>query len=95
MFRLILEESDEYACSQTMCIMWNEPTPPSGFPRSLMSYVQYANDLGNPLGCVGSFHMIIESYLIGLGCNYQNNIFTVSSEIFLNMFLTEPNNVQD
>ena len=53
------------------------------------------NDLGNPLGGVGSFHMIIESYLIGLGCNYQNNIFMVSSEIFLNMFLTEPNNVQD
>ena len=38
--------------------MWNEPTPTSGFPRSLMSYVQQANDLGNPLGGVCSFHMI-------------------------------------
>ena len=32
-----------------------------------------------------------KSYLI---INYQNNIFTVSSEIFLNRFLTEPNIVQ-
>ena len=41
-----------------MCIMWNKPTPPSGFPRSIMFYVQEANDLGNPLGGVSSFHMI-------------------------------------
>ena len=32
---------------------------PSRFPRLLMSYVQYANDLGNPLGGVDSFHIII------------------------------------
>ena len=48
-----------------MSIVWNEPTPPSGFPRSLMSYVQQANDLGNPLGGVGLFHMIH----IGLHCH--------------------------
>ena len=27
-----------------MCIMWNELSPPSGFPMSLMSYVQLADD---------------------------------------------------
>ena len=43
---------------RSMCILWNKPIPPSGFPRSLMTYVQQANVLGNPLGGVGLFHMI-------------------------------------
>ena len=41
--------------SAAMWIRWTKLTPPSGFPRS---YVQKANDLGNPLGGVGLFHMI-------------------------------------
>ena len=36
-----------------MSIMSDALTPPSGFPRSLMSYVQYASYLGNPLVDVG------------------------------------------
>ena len=50
-----------------MCIMWNEPTPTSGFPRSLMSYNQQAGYLGNPLGGVGSFH------IIHIGENHHTN----------------------
>ena len=42
---------------EAMCIMYNKPTP-SGFPMSLMSYVQLANVLVNLLGGVGLFHMI-------------------------------------
>ena len=38
--------------------MSNAPTPPSGFPKSIMSYIQQANYLGNPLGVVGVFDMI-------------------------------------
>ena len=35
-----------------MSIMSDAPTPPSGFPRSLMYYIQYPSYLGNPLGCI-------------------------------------------
>ena len=46
----------------TMSIMSNAPTPPSGFPRSLMS-----SYLGNPLGGVSVFDMID----IGLVCIWK------------------------
>ena len=38
--------------------MLNVPTPPSGFPRSFMYYVQKASYLKNLLGGVGAFDMI-------------------------------------
>ena len=41
-----------------MSIMSDAPTLPSGFPRSLMSYVQLASYQENPLGGVGALDMI-------------------------------------
>ena len=35
--------------------MWNEPTPPSGFPRSLAIWTLDIDDLGNLLGGAGLF----------------------------------------
>ena len=37
-FMLLSQKKREEA--SPMCIMWNQPTPLSGFPRSIMSYVQ-------------------------------------------------------
>ena len=58
----ILKEGFNFgALQQTfgpICIMSNKSTPPSGFSRTVMSYVQQSNDLENPLGGVGLFHMI-------------------------------------
>ena len=39
-FSEMTEILPNYPTFWAMCIMWNELTPPSGFPRSLMSYVQ-------------------------------------------------------
>ena len=58
----------------SMCTMWNEPTPPSGFPRSLMSYIQWATYLGNPLGGVSASDMID----IGLMPNFIKKTVMVS-----------------
>ena len=41
-----------------MCIMWNKPTPPSGFSRSLDYWTYDITVLENPLGGVDLFDMI-------------------------------------
>ena len=61
-----------------MCIVWNKPTPPSGYPRSLLLYVQQANDLGNLLGGVGLSNIIDIVYKAVL-----NNVTAVSIHVSL------------